>query len=65
MEHKGQVYRFVGVHGLIRPDEWGIARKDVLFNRKDYDIKLGDRVVYEHYESKGRRHAKNLKKVDT
>ena len=42
----GQVYKFIGIHGLIRPDEWGQNRIDVLFRKREYDLKLGDRVEY-------------------
>ena len=60
----GQVYKFIGIHGLIRPDEWGQNRTDVLFRKKEHDLKLGDRVEYESVEKNGRKHAENLKKVE-
>ena len=60
----GQVYKFVGIHGLIRPDEWGQNRNDVLFKKKEYKLAIGDRVEYETVERNGRKHAENLKKVE-
>ena len=60
----GQVYKFIGIHGLIRPDEWGQNRIDVLFRKREYDLKLGDRVEYEPVEKNGRKHAENLKKIE-
>jgi len=60
----GQVYKFIGIHGLIRPDEWGQNRTDVLFKKVEHDLKLGDRVEYEPVEKNGRKHAENLKKVE-
>lgn len=65
MEHKGKVYKFTGIYGIIRPDTWGINRRDVLFIKADYDFKIGDRVVYEQYENKGRRYTKTIQKLDT
>lgn len=60
----GQVYKFIGIHGLIRPDEWGQNRHDVLFKKKEHKLVLGDRVEYEPVEKHGRKHAENLKKVE-
>ena len=60
MKDKGQVFKFIGTYGLIRPDEWGQTRRDVLFNKKDYNLKLGDRVLFDSEEKNGRRFAINL-----
>jgi len=65
MEHKGKVYKFVGIFGIIRPDEWGPIRKDVLFNKTEISLKIGDKVLYEHTEKNGRRYAKNIQKLYT
>ena len=62
MIHKGQVYKFVGLYGLIRPNEWFQTRTDVMFNKKEHNLKLGDIVEYEQIDKSGRRHAVNLKK---
>jgi len=61
---KGQVYKFIGIHGLIRPDEWGQNRIDVLFKKKEHQLNIGDRVEYEPVEKNGRKFAENLKKVE-
>lgn len=61
---QGQVYKFVGIHGLIRPDEWGQNRSDVLFRKKEHKLVIGDRVEYETVEKNGRKHAENLKKIE-
>ena len=60
MKDKGQVFKFIGAYGLIRPDAWGQTRRDVLFNKKDYNFKLGDRVLFNFEEKNGRRFATNL-----
>ena len=44
MIRTGQVFKFVGIKGLIRPDKFGQTRRDVLFNKNDYDFKIGDLV---------------------
>ena len=33
MVRTGQIYKFVGNKGVIRPDKFGQVRKDVLFNK--------------------------------
>ena len=59
----GQVYKFIGIYGLIRPDEWGQNRTDVLFKKKEHKLVIGDRVEYEAIDHNGRKHAENLKKI--
>ena len=59
----GQVYKFIGIHGLIRPDEWGQNRVAVLLKKKEHKLVIGDRVEYETIEKNGRKHAENLKKI--
>ena len=61
MIRTGQVFKFVGIKGLIRPDKFGQTRRDVLFNKNDYDFKIGDLVEYEPMEKLGRVHALDLK----
>jgi hypothetical protein len=63
MTQTGQVYKFVGTKGVIRPDSFGQYRRDVLFDKRENDLIIGDRVVYEHMEKNSRRYAFNLKKV--
>jgi hypothetical protein len=59
---QGVIYKFTKNLVVIRPDEFGPVRKDVLFDRtKEY--RLGDRVEYEQIEKNGRRYAVNLKKI--
>ena len=60
----GQVYKFIGPRGLIRPDEWGQNRHDVLFNKIEHRLVLGDRVEYEPVDKNGRKFAEKLKKVE-
>ena len=61
---QGQVFKFVGIMGLIRPDEMGQNRVDVLFKKREYNLKIGDRVEFEPVLKNGRKHAENLKKVE-
>jgi hypothetical protein len=63
MQYKGQVYKFTGIYGHIRPDEWRQNRTDVIFKKHENKLKIGDRVTYEQIEINGRRHAKNLQKT--
>lgn len=65
MEEKGKVYKFTGIYGIIRPDTWGVTRRDVLFIKADYNFKIGDRVVYDQYENNGRRYTKNIQNLNT
>lgn len=60
---KGVVYKFLGSKGLIRPDEFHLSRKDVIFE-KISGIKVGDRVEYMYEERNGRRYAIELKKIN-
>jgi hypothetical protein len=62
MKHFGQVYKFTGIYGHIRPDTWGQTRQDVLFKKSDEQLKIGDKIVYEQFEKNGRRFAKNIQK---
>jgi len=61
MIHKGQVYKFTGIYGHIKPDNWGQNRQDVLFKKQENKLKLGDKISYEQVEINGRRHAKDIK----
>tara|TARA_R110000796_G_scaffold143706_2_gene260364 strand:+ start:3507 stop:3704 length:198 start_codon:yes stop_codon:yes gene_type:complete len=65
MKHTGQIYKFTGPIGLIRPDTFGQSRRDVLFNKHEHDLKIGDRVSYDHFEKNQRRYADNLQKLTT
>ena len=60
---KGLVYKYLGNRGLIRPDEFALVRKDVIFE-KTTDIKVGDRVEYMYEERNGRRYATEIKKIE-
>ena len=48
---------------IIRPDEWKTQLIDVLFETKDFDTKLGEKVKYDQENIKGKRYAKNIKKI--
>ena len=48
---------------IIRPDEWKTQLIDVLFETKDFEAKLGDKVEYIQENIKGKRYAKNIKKI--
>lgn len=63
----GQIYKFVGKTVVIRPDEFGQSRIDVIFdkNESQQTWKIGDRVQYEQLLKNGRRHAVNIRKNDT
>lgn len=65
MEHKGKVYKFTGIYGHVRPNEWDANRRDVLFLKNENQLKIGDQVIYKYYENNGRRYTKNIKKQDT
>lgn len=65
MKHTGQIYKFTGKTGIIRPDTFGQSRKDVLFNKHEHTLKLGDRVSYDEEEKNGRKYAVNLQKLET
>lgn len=63
MIKEGQVYKFSGMYGIIRGNEWGQNRIDVLFPKAQHNMLIGDRVEYEEVIKKGRKFAENLKKV--
>jgi len=63
MIYTGQVYKFVGIKGVIRPDAFGQTRIDVLFDKNKESLKIGDRVEYEQLTKNNRRYAKNIKKI--
>jgi hypothetical protein len=62
MEYTGIVERFVGLKGIIRPDTWGNTRVDVLFDKKDYNLKIGDKVIYTKTIKNGRTVVVELRK---
>lgn len=49
---------------VIRPDEWKTGLVDVLFETKNFDAKLGDKVSYDQKMVNGKRYAENIKKID-
>ena len=63
MKHKGQVYKFVGIKGVIRPDAFGQVRVDVLFDRHKENLRIGDRVEYEQVEKNNRKYAEKIEKI--
>ena len=63
MLEKGQVYKFTGIWGHIKPDTWGQNRVDVLFKRNEHKLIIGDHVQYDLTERKERKYAENLKKI--
>lgn len=63
----GQIYKFIGKTALIRPDEFGQSRMDVIFDKNEstQTWKIGDRIQYEQVQKNGRRHATNVQKLNT
>jgi hypothetical protein len=59
---QGVIYKFVGRKAVVRPDDFGATRKDVIFDTTS-DYKHGDRVEFEYEERNGRRHGLNVKKI--
>lgn len=62
MIHSGQVYKFTGLYGHIRPNTWGQTRQDVLFKKQENNLIIGDRVEYEQVEINGRKYAQDIQK---
>lgn len=63
MIYKGQVYKFLGKWGIIRPDKFGQTRMDVLFDKNINQLVIGDRIEYEQIEKNNRRYAENIVKI--
>lgn len=63
MIHTGQIYKFTGIYGHIRPDTWGQTRQDVLFKKHNNNLKIGDKISYEQEEINGRKFAKDIQKT--
>jgi cold shock CspA family protein len=59
---QGVIYKFVGLKAVIRPDDFGIVRRDVIFD-KTKDYKHGDRVEFRVETKNGRCHAFDVKKI--
>lgn len=59
----GTVYKFSKTHGFIKPDRYGRFAEDILFDKREYDFLLSDRVSYDQYEEKGRKYAYNIVKI--
>jgi hypothetical protein len=51
---KGQVYKFTGNTGSIRPKEFGKSRQDVLFKNTEKKFKIGDKVLFTYELQNGR-----------
>ena len=52
--YKGQVYKFSGNTGSIRPNEFGQTREDILFKNTDKKFSIGDKVVFTYESRNGR-----------
>jgi len=63
MKYKGQVYKFTGKWGVVRPDAFGQVRVDVLFDKNQHKLIIGDRIEYEQIEKNNRRYAENIVKI--
>jgi len=63
MIYKGQVYKFAGKWGVIRPDAFGQVRVDVLFDKNQHQFVIGERVEYEQIEKNNRKYAEKITKI--
>lgn len=63
MEQTGMIYKMSGNYAIIRPDEFGPTRKDVLLDNTKKEYKIGDKVKFVHEEKSGRRYAKTIQKL--
>jgi hypothetical protein len=59
----GTIYKFSKTHGYIKPDRYGSFAGDILFDKREYDFLLSDRVTYEQYEKNNRKYAYNIEKI--
>lgn len=56
----GQIYKYSGTKAIIRPDEWGSTRRDVILDNKNKEYKIGDRLTYDIVRKNGRSFAENV-----
>ena len=47
---------------VIRPNHWTTGLVDVLFETKDFETKLGEKVEYESETINGKKYALNIKR---
>ena len=47
---------------VIRPNNWKTGLVDVLFETKDFETKLGEKVEYESETINGKKYALNIKR---
>jgi len=59
----GTVYKKLKMHGFIRPDRWKATRKDIVFDPRLHDLKIGDRVQYFADDVKDRKIATKIEKI--
>lgn len=64
MNYTGTVYKFNNNYGFIQPDDRKGPRKDVLFDKKIFAAKIGDRVKYSWIEKEGRRFAEEMEIIE-
>ena len=61
---KGTVFKMMKTHGFIKPDSWKNTRKDILFDPRLHNLKIGDRVEYTSYEDNNRKYVLEVKKIE-
>jgi len=56
----GQIYKHSGTKAIIRPDEWGSNRRDVILDNKEKKYKIGDKLTFDIVRKNNRSYAENV-----
>jgi len=57
----GQIFKYTGSNAIVRPDEFGQIRRDVVIKNGRKEYAIGDRIKYNIEEKKGRSFATDIK----
>lgn len=60
----GQVFKYTGSNAIVRPDEFGQCRKDVVIKNGRKQYAIGDRLTYIVNEKNGRSFAINIERCE-
>ena len=57
----GQIFKYSGSNAIVRPDEFGQTRRDIVIKNGRKEYAIGDRIEYYVVEKNGRSFATDIK----
>lgn len=56
----GQIFKYTGSNAIVRPDEFGQIRRDVVIKNGRKEYAIGDKITYNVIEKNGRSFAADI-----